>query len=101
MQSAAFDLVGEFAHSVNFRHHSGEPVQLAIDPEFDPMIARAEPVDVGDFVPASLRTRQVRPISGFAKPSIRSDADQEGSVSSQNAQNKRRFRPLKWLGIRR
>ena len=58
-------------------------------------------VDVGDFVPAQLRKREVRPVSGFAKPSIRSNADQEGSVSGQNAQNKRRFRPLKWLGIRR
>lgn len=37
-----FRLVGEFAHSINFRHASGEPVQLAVDPAFDPMIERAE-----------------------------------------------------------
>jgi hypothetical protein len=44
---AGFRLTGEFAHSVNFRHASGEPVQLACDAEFDPMIARAERFDVG------------------------------------------------------
>ena len=36
-----------FAHSMNFVHTSGEPVQLAFDPEFDPMIARAEAVRFG------------------------------------------------------
>ena len=39
---------GSFAHSVNLEHDSGEPVQLAFDPEFDPMIARAEVVGFGD-----------------------------------------------------
>lgn len=39
---AGFETAGEFAHSVNLRHPSGEPVQLAFDPEFDAMIARAE-----------------------------------------------------------
>jgi hypothetical protein len=43
---------GEFAHSSNFRHRSGEPVQLAFDPEFDPMIDRAEQIEVsGESVP--------------------------------------------------
>jgi hypothetical protein len=37
-----FRLVGEFPHSANFRHSSGEPVQLAFDAEFDPLIDRAE-----------------------------------------------------------
>jgi hypothetical protein len=37
-----FRLKGQFAHSLNFEHDSGEPVQLAFDPAFDPMIARAE-----------------------------------------------------------
>ena len=41
---AGFRLVGEFAHSANFRHSSGEPVQLAFDPEFDAMILRAESI---------------------------------------------------------
>jgi hypothetical protein len=47
--ASEFELVGEFPHSINFRHESGEPLQLAFDPLFDPMIARAEPVSVGDF----------------------------------------------------
>jgi nucleotidyltransferase AbiEii toxin of type IV toxin-antitoxin system len=38
---------GEFAHSVNFRHPSGEPVQVAFDPAFDVMIARAESFELG------------------------------------------------------
>jgi hypothetical protein len=37
-----FRKTGEFAHSLNFVHQSGEPVQLAFDEWFDPMIARAE-----------------------------------------------------------
>jgi predicted nucleotidyltransferase len=39
--------VGTFAHSMNFVHASGEPVQLAFDPGFDAMIARAEPLLIG------------------------------------------------------
>jgi len=42
-----FTLRGEFSHSVNFRHASGEPVQIVCDPAFDPMIERAEPMQVG------------------------------------------------------
>lgn len=42
-----FRRTGVFAHSMNFVHASGEPVQLAFDPEFDPMIARAEAVHFG------------------------------------------------------
>ncbi len=45
---AGFVLRGEFAHSINFRHSSGEPVQIVIDPAFDPMIERAEPVAIGN-----------------------------------------------------
>lgn len=40
---------GTFAHSVNFRHPSGEPVQIVFDPEFDPMIDRAETLDMADL----------------------------------------------------
>ena len=40
--AAGFESRGEHAHSVNLRHPSGEPVQLAFDPEFDVMIARAD-----------------------------------------------------------
>jgi hypothetical protein len=46
MAGAGFTSKGEFPHSLNFRHASGEPIQLAFDPAFDAMIARAEPLDV-------------------------------------------------------
>jgi hypothetical protein len=42
MTRAGFRLVGQFVHSANFRHASGEPVQLAFDAGFDVMIRRAE-----------------------------------------------------------
>src|SRR5262249_1563996 len=38
---------GTFAHSINFRHASGEPIQIVLDPEFDAMIDRAEQLDLG------------------------------------------------------
>jgi hypothetical protein len=44
---AGLRLTGTFAHSLNFRHPSGEPVQIIFDAEFDPMIARAEPLALG------------------------------------------------------
>lgn len=47
--AAGFELLGAFQHSINFKHSSGEPLQLAMDAEFDPMIARAEPVSLGAF----------------------------------------------------
>jgi hypothetical protein len=50
MGRAGFALVGEFEHSANFRHRSGEPVQLAFDASFDPMIERAESMPVSDRV---------------------------------------------------
>lgn len=43
---AGLRLAGTFPHSVNFRHPSGEPVQIVFDPEFDAMIDRAEPLDL-------------------------------------------------------
>jgi penicillin-binding protein 2 len=58
-------------------------------------------VNVGDIVPQSLRQRSANPTAGVAKPSIRSNADAEGSVSGQNTDNRRKFRPFKFLGIRR
>ena len=52
MTRAGFQQRGAFPHSMNFRHSSGEPVQLAFDPAFDPMIARADHFDVrGTAVP--------------------------------------------------
>ena len=41
-----FTLKAEFPHSINFRHRSGEPVQVAFDSFFDPMIARADSVEI-------------------------------------------------------
>jgi len=54
LTSAGFSLTGTFAHSLNFRHLSGEPVQILFDPAFDPMIERAEPLEV-----AGIRVRVV------------------------------------------
>jgi hypothetical protein len=45
-----FSFTGTFAHSDNFRHLSGEPVQLAYDAAFDPMIERAEEMSFGALV---------------------------------------------------
>ena len=47
LTGAGLSLRGEFAHSVNFRHASGEPVQIVFDPAFDAMVDRAERIDVG------------------------------------------------------
>ena len=47
LTDAGLALKGQFPHSVNFRHRSGEPVQLVFDAQFDPMIERAEPIAVG------------------------------------------------------
>jgi hypothetical protein len=47
--SERFTLVGQFAHSINFKHESGEPLQLAFDPAFDAMIARAELLTFDEF----------------------------------------------------
>jgi hypothetical protein len=53
---AGFRLTGEFPHSINLRHASGEPVQLAFDPAFDAAIARAEFFQVaGTAVPIVTR----------------------------------------------
>lgn len=41
LADAGFTFRGAFRHSDNFRHASGEPVQLVVDPAFDPMIERA------------------------------------------------------------
>jgi hypothetical protein len=46
MERAGLTKTGEFQHSVNFRHATGEPVQLAFDPDFDAMIERAEGFDI-------------------------------------------------------
>jgi hypothetical protein len=45
---ADFAFVGQFPHSLNFKHASGEPLQLAFDPAFDEMMARAESIEWAD-----------------------------------------------------
>jgi hypothetical protein len=49
LEACGFRLKGEFAHSINFEHTSGEPVQLAFDAQFDPIIERAEAMQFGDL----------------------------------------------------
>jgi predicted nucleotidyltransferase len=49
LKERGFGLVGEFAHSINFKHVSGEPVQLAFDASFDEMIGRAEMIRLGEI----------------------------------------------------
>lgn len=46
-RSAGFTVKGRHEHTLNLRHRSGEPVQLAFDPLFDDAIARAESFRVG------------------------------------------------------
>lgn len=55
LERAGLRKTGEFRHSVNFRHASGEPVRLAFDPDFDPIIESAETFQV-----AGLRIAVVR-----------------------------------------
>jgi hypothetical protein len=49
LTSAGFTLSGRFAHSINFKHSSGEPLQVAFDASFDTMIARAEALSFGEL----------------------------------------------------
>jgi len=46
LTAAGFTHTGTFPHSINFRHRSGEPVQIIVDHEFDAMIDRAEALDL-------------------------------------------------------
>ena len=52
LTAGGVSLVGQHAHRVNFRHSGGEPVRLAFDESFDPMIDRS---GVFDFEGTSLR----------------------------------------------
>lgn len=47
LEAAGFSPRAEFEHSINFRHESGEPVQVTLDEGFDAMIDRAEQVEIG------------------------------------------------------
>jgi len=44
-----FKETGRFAHSINFKHDSGEPVQLVVDAELDVVIERAELMQLGEL----------------------------------------------------
>jgi hypothetical protein len=57
LEGAGLRKTGEFPHSVNFRHPSGEPVQVAFDPGFDAMILRAESFEVAG-VPVRIVRRE-------------------------------------------
>lgn len=46
LERAGFTHLGSHEHSENFRHRSDEPLQVAFDLTFDPMIERAEPLTV-------------------------------------------------------
>jgi hypothetical protein len=46
MTQGGFILKGDFPHSINFQHASGEPVQIAFDPSFDSMVLRAESLNI-------------------------------------------------------
>ncbi len=47
--AAGFTFTGRFPHSLNFKHTSGEPLQLAFDVGFDAAILRAEAVPWGEL----------------------------------------------------
>jgi hypothetical protein len=49
LTGAGMRLTGVFAHSMNFRHPSGEPIRIVCDPAFDPMIDRAELLAMGSL----------------------------------------------------
>ncbi len=55
LEAAGLRKTGEFPHSVNFRHRTGEPVQIAFDPSFDPIIARAERFEIEGLSVAIVR----------------------------------------------
>ena len=56
MNAHGFSSRGRFEHSLNFVHESGEPVQLAFDPNFDAFIARAEMMELGGLKVAVVMT---------------------------------------------
>jgi hypothetical protein len=49
LTAVGFVLRGTFAHSANLRHPSGEPVRIVFDRQLDPIIDRAERVDLGEY----------------------------------------------------
>ena len=83
--NAGFAFRGTFPHSINFLHRSGEPLQVAFDPEFDRMIERAEPIELGGvLIPVvstedliSMKQRAARDPGRRRSKSLRDLADVE------------------------
>lgn len=83
--SAGFASRGTFPHSINFLHRSGEPLQVAFDAEFDRMIERAEPIELGGIrIPVvstqdliSMKERAARDPGRRRSKSLRDLADVE------------------------
>lgn len=82
---AGFTFRGDFPHSINFLHRSGEPLQVAFDAEFDRMIERAEPIELrGIRIPVvstedliSMKERAARDPGRRRSKSLRDLADVE------------------------
>jgi len=92
---AGFEWRGEHTHTLNFRHRNGEPVQVAFDPGFDPVVERADPVRVGGVeIPVALRSdlvamkqRSAQDPSRRRSKALRDLADVEllrGDVADEN-----------------
>lgn len=85
--AAGFEPRGEFAHSINFRHANGGPVQVAFDAAFDPAVADADAdtIDVaGVTVPVvsrdaliAMKLRAAADPSGHRSKALRDRADVE------------------------
>jgi len=75
---AGFSGRGAFAHGVNFRHPSGEPVQIVFDREFDPMIERAELLQLGGMTVRVVVTSDLIAMKG-ARRSRPCPAPQQGA----------------------
>jgi len=56
---AGFRPAGEYQHSLNFRHQSGEPVQLVLDAAFDEMIQRADRFSIAGTSVAIVRKQDL------------------------------------------
>lgn len=56
LTGASFHHRGSFAHSENFLHPSGEPVQVAFDPAMDEPVRRADAIAIGDRTVNVVRT---------------------------------------------
>jgi predicted nucleotidyltransferase len=56
LTATGFELTAEHAHTMNFVHPSGEPLQVSFDEGFDSYVERAQSVHVGDVdVPVVLK----------------------------------------------